>query len=107
MEFGLEKPLLFVVAEADMPRLPNTAKRGYPVFALDLLQKERFRTLVRFCSYLAADWHSTLRLYFAVLTFMSKCVYLVIPIYFLSLVVMATIMGHPTRPKLKGATLLI
>jgi hypothetical protein len=45
MAFGLEKPLLFVLAEKDTPRLPNTAKKGYPMFALERLETERFRTL--------------------------------------------------------------
>ena len=64
---GLLKPMLFVFVEADAPpRLPNHAKKGYPVFALEALQREGFRTLANFCSYLAADARSTARLYGAV-----------------------------------------
>jgi hypothetical protein len=66
MAFMDEKPMLFVLIEADAPHLPNYAKKGYPVFALEELQREGFRTLANFCSYLAADARSTARLYGAV-----------------------------------------
>jgi hypothetical protein len=46
MAFGLEKPLVFLVDKDDAPRLPNTAKKAYPIFALERLEAERFRTLV-------------------------------------------------------------
>jgi hypothetical protein len=60
---GLEKPMLFVFVEADAPpHLPDQAKKGCPVFALEELQLEGFQTLANFCSYLAADWRSTSRL---------------------------------------------
>jgi hypothetical protein len=69
MAFGLEKPLLFLI-EAGTSRLPNTAKKGYPIFALERVQREGLRTLVNFCSYLAADWRSTVRLYGALFNHM-------------------------------------
>ena len=81
MAFGLEKPLLFVVAEPDKPSLPNTAKKGYPLFSLDALQMEAFRTLTTFCSYLAADWRSTARLYSSVFRHIGACLTLSIGIY--------------------------
>jgi len=62
MAFGLEKPLLFVVSERDTPRLPNTAKKGYPILGLERLEGN-FTTFVNFCSYLAGDWRSVIRLY--------------------------------------------
>jgi hypothetical protein len=86
MAFGLEKPLLFVLIEADTPRLPNTAKKGYPVFALERVQREGLRTLVNFCSCLAADWRSTVRLYGAMFNHMMQCMGLCVVIYFVSMV---------------------
>jgi len=62
MAFGLEKPLLFVVSEQDTPRLPNTAKKGYPILGLERLEGN-FTTFVNFCSYLAGDWRSVVQLY--------------------------------------------
>jgi hypothetical protein len=66
---GAKKPMLFVLIEADAPHLPDTALKGYPVFALERLQRfqrKGFRILASFCSYLAADWRSTVRVYGAV-----------------------------------------
>jgi hypothetical protein len=98
MAFGLEKPLLFVVSDADTPRLPNTAKKGYPVFTLARLQREEFRPLVNFCSYLAGDWRSTVRLYASVFSHMGKCAILLIPVYFVSLVIALVLTGTSPRP---------
>jgi len=49
--FGLEKPLLFLVNESHMPRVANTAKKGYAVFDLDRFGSDGSRALVKFCSY--------------------------------------------------------
>jgi hypothetical protein len=73
MAFALGKPLLFISVEADSARIPNTAKKGYPIFVLERVQREGLRTFVNFCSYLAADWRSTVRLYGAVLKHLSVC----------------------------------
>jgi hypothetical protein len=87
MAFGLEKPLLFVVSDADTPRLPNTAKKGYPVFSLEQLQPKGFVPLINFCSYLAADWNSTVRLYASVVRHIGRCAILLPPVYLISLVI--------------------
>jgi hypothetical protein len=88
MAFGLGKPLVFVLIEADIPRLPNTPKKGYPMFSLEQLQRDGFCTLVKFCSYLAADWRSTVQLYFAVLAHWGRCASLLPAIIIVSLLVM-------------------
>jgi hypothetical protein len=87
MAFGLQKPMLFVVSEADTPRLPNTAKKGYPIFSLERLEPEAFRHLIAFSSYVARDWSSTLRLYGAVFSHLGKCSGLLAPVYVVSLLV--------------------
>jgi hypothetical protein len=66
-----KKPTLFIFVEADAQHLPNTAMKGCPVFALEELKREGFRTLANFCSYLAADSRSTARLYGAVFEHLS------------------------------------
>jgi hypothetical protein len=96
MAFGLEKPLLFIVSDADTPRLPNTAKKGYPVFDLERLEAAALVPLINFSSYLAADWKSTVRLYAAVFRHIGKCLILLAPVYFLSLVSALLVIG-PTR----------
>jgi putative ABC transport system substrate-binding protein len=98
MAFGLEKPLLFVLIEADTPRLPNTAKKGYPVFALERFQREGFGTLVNFCSYPAADWRSTVRLYGAVLAHIRACAKLAGAICLVSIVALTRVMGASAMP---------
>jgi PhoD-like phosphatase/O-methyltransferase domain len=100
MAFGLEKPLLFVLIEADTPRLPNTAKKGYPVFALERFQREGFGTLVNFCSYPAADWRSTVRLYGAVLAHIRACAKLAGAICLVSIVALTRVMGASAMPDL-------
>ena len=100
MAFGLEKPLLFLLAEMDTPRLPNTAKKGYPIFALERVQSERSRTLANFCSYLAADWRSTARMYGAIfglsLHAIPVCAILV---YLVSVFAMLRVIGPSALPK--------
>jgi hypothetical protein len=91
--FTVEKPLLFVLIEADAPHLPDTAKKGYPVFALEGLQREGFRTLANFCSYLAADWRSTVRLYGAVFHHLITCAQLVAAVYIVSIVILTNVIS--------------
>jgi hypothetical protein len=89
---GLLKPMLFVFVEADAPpRLSNYAKKGYPVFALEGLQREGFRTLVNFCSYLAADWRSTARLYAAVFRHLKACAELIVAVFIVSIVILTNV----------------
>jgi hypothetical protein len=99
MAFGLDKPLLFVVIEADTPRLPNTAKKGYPMFALERVQREGLRTLVNFCSYLAADLRSTVRLYGAALNYWlnhcTGCASAVVGFYLGSIVAVNDVLKQP------------
>jgi hypothetical protein len=95
-----EKPMLFVFVEADAPHLPNTAEKGYPVFALEGLQREGFRTLANFCSYLAADWRSTVRLYAAVFYHLQACAQLAVAVYIVSIVIfiLTNVMGSSRGP---------
>jgi hypothetical protein len=93
MAFIVEKPLLFILSEADAGHLPNTAKKGYPVFALEGLQREGFRTLANFCSYLAADWRSTVRLYEAVFHHLKAYAPLAVAVYIVSTVILTIVMG--------------
>lgn len=98
--FG-KKPVLFVFVEADAPpHLPNTAKKGYPVFALEGLQREGFRTLANFCSYLAADWRSTVRLYAAVFHHLQACAQIAVAVYIVSIVIfiLINVMGSFRGP---------
>jgi hypothetical protein len=88
---GLLKPMLFVFVEADPPRLSNYAKKGYPVFALEALQREGFRTLANFCSYLATDSRSTTRLYGAVFQHLQHCGQLAGLVYFFLIVMLGSV----------------
>jgi hypothetical protein len=97
MAFQIYKPLLFVLAEPDRPSLPNTAKKGYPLFSLAALQAETFRTLATFCSYLAADWRSTVRLYGSVFRHIGSCLMLSIAIY-IGLISILTSCAEPSSP---------
>jgi hypothetical protein len=101
MAFQIYKPLLFVLIEADAPHLPNTAMKGYPVFALERLQRFRrkgFRILARFCSYLAADWRSTLRLYGAVFEHFFACVGHVVAVYLVSIWILSRVIDFSKGP---------
>jgi len=100
MAFGLEKPIVFVLIESDTPRLPNTAKKCYPMFALERLQLGGSRILANFCSYLAADWRSTVRLYGAIFAFSLWPLALgFLLTYLVSILVMLGVMGASVLPK--------
>jgi hypothetical protein len=98
MAFGLEKPMLFALSEADAQHLPNMAKKGYPVFALERLQREGLRTLVNFCSYLAADWRSTARLYAAVFRHLKACAELTVAVFIVSIVILTNVIDSSRGP---------
>jgi hypothetical protein len=87
------KPVVFVLIEAEAPHLPNTAMKGYPVFALERLQRKGFRILASFCSYLAADWRSTVGLYGAVLNRFIASTVLVVAVYLATTVMLTCVMG--------------
>jgi hypothetical protein len=107
MAFGLDKPLLFVLNEQDKPRLPNTAKTGYPVFSLERLQCEGFQSLVRLCSYLAGDYRSTIRLYAAVFEHLIVCALFAVAISLVSMVFVQWIVGVPKNVDLIDASVPI
>lgn len=88
MAFGLEKPMLFVITEQDSPRIPNTAKKGYPIFSFERLQQRGFGELTTFCSYLAADWHSTVRLFTSIARHLAACAQLIIAVYLVSAMIL-------------------
>jgi hypothetical protein len=63
------------------------------VFALGALQREGFRTLANFCSYLAADWRSTARLYAAVFRHLKACSQLTVAVFIVSIVILTNVMS--------------
>ena len=89
----VKKPILFVLIEADAPHLPNTAMKGYPVFALEGLEREGFQTLANFCSYLAADSRSTARLYAAVFHHLKACAGFAASVFICSAVILTFVTG--------------
>ena len=102
MAFQIDKLLLFVLIEADAAHLPNTALKGYPVFALERLEREGFRTLANFCSYLAADSRSTARLYAAVFHHLKACAGLAVSVFLFSAVILTFVMrSSPHSPEKK------
>ena len=94
----LYKPIVFVLIEADTPHLPNTALKGYPVFALERLQRKGFRILASFCSYLAADWRSTVRVYGAVFNHLWASAGLVVAVFLTSTVILTGVTSSSRGP---------
>jgi hypothetical protein len=96
-----KKPMVFVLIEADAPHLPNTVLKGYPVFALERLQRLHragFRILASFCSYLAADWRSTVRVYGAVFNHLFASTVTVVAVFLTSTVILTAVMGSSKGP---------
>jgi hypothetical protein len=52
MAFALNKPMLFILSESNTAFLPNTAKKGYPLFDREQVEADQCATLADFCSYL-------------------------------------------------------
>ena len=93
--FAHKKPLLFVMTEETTPRLPNTAKKGYPIFSLGRIEQDGIRTFVNFCSYLATDWRATIRLYGAAFAHLGACATMVGSIFVVLIVAMTVVGGAP------------
>jgi hypothetical protein len=93
MAFGLQKPLMFLLEESDTSRLPNTAKKGYPIFSLDRLNRDNFATLIKFCSYISADRRSTVQVYLSVLDHLPLCVFSLPIMYYLAILIVYAVTG--------------
>jgi hypothetical protein len=61
--YGQRKPVILLLDPDNSPRVPNTAKKGIPVFHSKSVEKTEYNALAEFCSYLAADRRSTAALY--------------------------------------------
>ena len=53
MAFVLEKPLLFLATNDFLSRIPDTAKRGYPIINLNSLDEGGWNSFRRFCIYVS------------------------------------------------------
>ena len=102
MAFMVEKPMLFVLNETDSQHLPNTAKKGYPIFSLEQFPRKGFRTLANFCSYLAGDSRSTAGLYKAVFEHLGRCGLLLVAAFGISLLIVAGV--SPNSELLLGSS---
>jgi hypothetical protein len=91
MAFGLERMMIFALDRSVAQHVPDTAKKGYPVFDLERLQANGFLVLASFCAYLSGDLRSTMRLYGAVGRHVGKCVSLISVVWLLSLILIATV----------------
>ena len=77
MAFSLDKPQVFLVSTERPARLPNTAKKGFPLFNLGLSRQESFRTIALLCSYISHDKNATLRFYGLLFNYVGSCIALV------------------------------
>jgi hypothetical protein len=100
MGFARDKPMLFVLDEAAAPFLPNTAKKGYPLFDREQIKTDGCVTLAAFCSYLAADAHSTIRLYLSVLNSLRGCAMTAVFVYAVMLALWPNLFNLYGEPKL-------
>jgi TIR domain-containing protein len=98
MAFALERPLLFVAADPNSPKIPNTAKIGYPVFDLKRLNAAGIQTLAAFCSYVAGDWRSKLRIYGTLVRYYRQCLAGLGVLYVLVIIAMTRLPTHSNHP---------
>ena len=89
--FGAKKPMVFVLSESDTRFLPNTAKKGYPLFDRDEIEADGCKTLADFCSYVAADVRSTFKLYLSVLDSLRGCALTAAVIYIVMLALLPNV----------------
>jgi hypothetical protein len=97
MARGAQKPLLFVAADPNSPTIPNTAKKGYPVFDLMRLNAAGIQVLAAFCSYVAGDWRAKLRMYGTLRRYYGKCAGILLGLYASAIITMAVLprQAHP------------
>lgn len=67
MGFTLNKPMIFILNSQERPKIPNTAKHGYPVFDEKKLDFAGIHVLSEFISFIASGRRSTNLLYRSVL----------------------------------------
>ncbi|HKV08277.1 MAG TPA: toll/interleukin-1 receptor domain-containing protein [Thermoanaerobaculia bacterium] len=94
LAFGLSKPMVFFLAPSGDGRLPNTAKRGYPIFDLEVSRDDRWKIVTRFTGYLTRDLKSTLRLYSSVGHSLKQCVAALGFAYFVLVIASTAVIRH-------------
>jgi TPR repeat protein len=67
MALAINKPLLFVTRSEDLGRIPNTAKKGYPIFNFNSLEEGGWKAFSRFCGYVCGHHMSLVGLCFSAL----------------------------------------
>lgn len=85
MAFALGKPMVFVLDAASGARLPNTAKKGYPLFDESALRARSYAVLVSFARLIAADAGTVLQPYRAAVDNLFRSFALVLGIWLLCL----------------------
>lgn len=99
---GLKKPMLFVLSADQGARLPNTAKKGYPLFDMEALRRADWLPIARFASYLSGDARFIVHLYGSVLDYVKSCAFVLACVYGLLIVLTTYIIAasrdlHPLR----------
>jgi len=77
MAFALGKPMFFVLDPAAGTRLPNTAKKGYPLFDENALRAGGHRVLAAFARIVASDSRAVIGLYSGALREVKRSIALV------------------------------
>lgn len=85
MAFALGKPMVFVLDAASGSRLPNTAKKGYPLFDERALRARNYTVLVAFVRLIAADAGTVLQPYRAAVDNLFRSFALVLGVWLLCL----------------------
>ena len=95
MAFATRKPMIFLLSKTEAPFIPNTAKRGYPLIDRELVAVDGYHTLASFCSYLAADFQSTLQLYLSIINSLRSIFLTLLIAFIIPIVLVTALVGNP------------
>jgi len=100
MAFGMKKPMVFVLDATEGARLPNTAKKGYPLFSAEALRAEGYATLAAFVSYVTGDVSVALKPYAAALRHLGRTGALVLTVWACAIVAGSAVLSDSEMARL-------
>jgi hypothetical protein len=94
MSFAMRKPILFILDPIKRPWLPDTAKRGYPIFDEQRMRERGTATFSFFCSYVIGNRESTISLYKGIYRHLVSIPILGILVYATSVFIMSVAINN-------------
>ena len=93
---SMKKPIVFCLTGGPESRLPNTAKKGYPIVASPSRDGFNWNTFLCFCAYVAGDTEAKRRIHAAVADYLGRIAWLLLGSYLISAALVSFALSLPS-----------